>query len=221
MPHPFDPNLTLVVWLRHARHENQIVPESAYAELAYEGMMLERLGIKIDVVFGSPLPRAVRSALMLTAGNNSVAKIYTHNALGDFTTNPGLGPLVPMIKAAAAAEGAEAEAFALQMNNVNVRERILEIGRLAAKQVEIAKATLAGPGGVLLVPGHSPALELAIMSMRGRKFLGEDTDSNIPITPPFMMERGSVAVTIFSYGSYVDTQYLGIVDDNTTWPPAP
>jgi broad specificity phosphatase PhoE len=204
---------TVVLWLRHGPHTNQVVPPDALAVIKAEGAALKAVGVVPDVVLSSPQPRAVWTALAFMAGNGCTAAVKTDPALGDSTSDAIIGPMVPEIKAGATAAGVKVEEWLLTSPNPSLRRRILDRANDAVYCIKIA-VERAPVGSVILVCGHGGSFEPTLLTLNGHSF--EFAKAEIPIVVPFYWGQSAMAATfIHSAGKVGGTHYLGVIHAET------
>lgn len=79
---------TVIFFQRHEEHSlERLLPEAEQRAIA-RGQALAERGVKIDEVYTSPRPRAVRTASATLIGNDSTASFTVEPRLSDMKTDP-------------------------------------------------------------------------------------------------------------------------------------
>lgn len=149
--------------VRHEKHTNQVLPPDAEERLNQKGATLAAAGMKLDVVYSSPQPRALATALHIMKGAGQMVECRTREALDAFSSQHP--ELMDELKAKAAAQKKSPEATLL----ADPSYRSLVVQRAISSSAAIVE-NIIEPGKTILVAGHGGSLEPMIAAMLSDSF---------------------------------------------------
>jgi len=164
------PHECRILFIRHAKHKNNILLAEAVEKLVQQGQALKRAGIEIAAAVSSPADRCLATVYATKIGLGAGGYTHTDDRLGDFKLeNPDL---VKKIKEAAKEAGVPAEKFIFDLAQKDKKMHKIMFLRGIEGAFAVLENAEKYPGKTILVASHGGSrMECTILALQDFKKL--------------------------------------------------